>query len=155
MSSGYFSDGGRHQRLAWLEGTTLEILLDGAATDGQLMVARNTMREGSASPVHLHHDEDEMFIVLAGTGLFWFGDEEFRVSDGGVVFLPRNVPHAYRIVSPEADVLTLCTPSGMESFFRSAGHDLSTPPPPGFEVTVDALVRAGIAGGQEILGPPR
>lgn len=155
MSSAYFCDGGRHQRLTWLEGTTVEVLLDSAATNGQLMVARSTMREGSASPVHLHHDEDEMFIVLEGRGLFWFGDEEFTVCDGGVVFLPRNVPHAYRIVSAEADVLTLCTPGGMEGFFRSAGHDLSTPLPDGFEVTVDALVRAGMAGGQEILGPPR
>lgn len=132
----------------------MTILLDGAATGGRLTVVRSRMGEGAASPLHLPHNEDEMFVLLKGSGLFWVGDECHEVDEGGAVFLPRNVPHAYRITSPEVDLLTLCTPSGMEDFFRGAGRDLGEPRPPGWEVTMAALVEAARAGGQEILGPP-
>jgi hypothetical protein len=70
------------------------------------------------------------------------------------MFLPRNVPHAYHFTSPTVDMLTICTPAGMEDFFRAAGRDLSAPRPEGWSVTLEALVEAARAGGQEILGPP-
>ena len=37
---------------------------------------------------------------------------------------------------------------------RGAGRRVSDPRPDGWEVTVEALIAAGVAGGQEILGPP-
>ena len=70
------------------------------------------------------------------------------------MFLPRAIPHAYRFTSPEVDLLTICTPSGMERFFRGAGRRVTDPRPDGWAVTMEALVAAAAAGGQEILGPP-
>jgi quercetin dioxygenase-like cupin family protein len=155
MSLAFIAQASDHQQLEWIGGSTVSVLLDGAATGGQLTAVRSRLREGPASPVHLHRNEDEMFILLQGAGLFWVGDECHEVGEGGAVFLPRNVPHAYRFTSPEVDLLTLCTPSGMENFFRGAGRDLAEPRPDGWEVTLDALVGAAQAGGQDILGPPR
>jgi quercetin dioxygenase-like cupin family protein len=155
MSLAFIAQASEHQELEWIGGSTVTVLLDGDATGGQLTAVRSRMREGAASPVHLHRNEDEMFVLLAGSGLFWVGDECHEVGQGGAVFLPRNVPHAYRFTSPEVDLLTLCTPSGMEHFFRNAGRDLSEPRPDGWEVTLEALVEAAKVGGQEILGPPR
>ena len=153
MSLGYLAQGGAHQRLGWIDGGVLEVLLDGRATRGQLMVVRSTLGRDAASPLHVHHREDEMFVLLAGHGLFYLGDEVHELGAGGAIFLPRDVPHAYRFLSDAVDMLTLCTPSGMEDFFRAAGHDLADGATE-WEVSMPDLVAAAAAGGQEILGPP-
>lgn len=154
MSLAYIAQAADHERIEWIEGHELQVLLDGSHTGGQLMVVRSSLGEGSASPLHLHRNEDEMFVLLKGHGIFWVGDERREVGEGGAMFLPRNVPHAYRFTSPEVDLLTLCTPSGMEDFFRGAGRRMSDPRPDGWEISMEALVAAGVKGGQEILGPP-
>lgn len=38
--------------------------------------------------------------------------------DVAIVYLPRNVPHAYRITSDRADLLMITTPGGIEGMFR-------------------------------------
>ncbi len=154
MSLAYIAQAADHDRIEWIGGTELQVLLDGSHTGNQVTVVRSTLTAGSASPLHLHRKEDEMFVLLSGHGIFWVGDERHEVGAGGAVFLPRDVPHAYRFTSEEVDLLTICTPSGMESFFRGAGRPVTEPRPDGWEVTMQALVAAGIAGGQEILGPP-
>jgi quercetin dioxygenase-like cupin family protein len=154
MSLAYIAQAADHQELEWIGGHTLQILLTGQTTDGQVTVVRSHLAAGSASPLHLHHREDEMFVLLKGEGLFWVGDDRHEVGEGGAVFLPRDVPHAYHFTSPEVDLLTICTPSGMEDFFRTAGRDLRSPRPDGWEVTMPALIEAATLGGQEILGPP-
>ena len=62
---------------------------------------------------------------------------------------------AYRITSDDTHMVTLCTPAGMEGFFRSAGHDLATPKPAGWEVSHETLRAAADAHGMTLLGPPR
>jgi quercetin dioxygenase-like cupin family protein len=154
MSLAYIAQAADHDRIEWIDGKELQILMDGSHTSNQVTVVRSSLGEGSASPLHVHRDEDEMFVILHGYGIFWVGEECHEVGEGGAMFLPRNVPHAYRFTAPEVDLLTICTPSGMERFFRSAGRRVSDPRPDGWEVTREALVAAAVAGGQEILGPP-
>jgi len=143
-----------HQQIEWLGGSTMELMLDADATQGQLFMARTKLVAGDASPVHMHTREDEVFLLLDGSAVFWSGDDRYDVERGGVVYLPRDVPHAYRITS-DADMLTICTPAGAESFFRAAGHDVATPKPEGWTLTPEVLARAAAATGVEILGPPR
>lgn len=154
MSLAYIAQAADHDRIEWIGGKELQILLDGSHTREQVTVVRSSLAEGSASPVHLHRNEDEMFVILRGHGIFWVGDERHEVGEGGAMFLPRGVPHAYRFTAPEVDLLTICTPSGMERFFRGAGRRLADPRPDGWEVTMEAMAAAAAAGGQEILGPP-
>jgi len=85
----------------------------------------------------------------------WCGDEETELSEGGIIYLPGNIPHAYRITSPRADMLMICTPGGIEGFFRRAGRDRATPRPDGFEITPQLLSEAAGLFGSTILGPPR
>jgi hypothetical protein len=80
--------------------------------------------------------------------------QRWELSEGGVAFLPRNVPHAYRLTSPAVDLIVVCTPSGMEDFFRAAGWDLSRPRPDGWEITPAIMTAAAAATGQTTLGPP-
>ena len=95
-----------------------------------------------------------MFLVLEGSGIFWAGDQRHEVSAGGVAFLPRGLPHAYRMTSDHIDVITLCAPAGIERFFRAAGWDLNQPKPPGWEITPAILAEAAAREGQRIIGPP-
>lgn len=154
MSLAYIAQAADHDRIEWIGGHELQILLDGDQTAGQVTVVRSSLGAGSAAPLHVHRKEDEMFVVLKGHGTFWVGDARHEVGEGGAVFLPRDVPHAYRFDAPEVDLLTICTPSGMEGFFRGAGRRVTDPRPDGWEVTMEALAAAAVAGGQEILGPP-
>ncbi|MBF8184791.1 cupin domain-containing protein [Nonomuraea sp. K274] len=155
MSMTYLAQQDQQQSLEWLDGGTFSVLLDGQATDGQLTVGRFHVSKGEAPPFHVHTREDEIFMLIRGTALVWSDDQEFELDEGGIVFLPKNVPHGYRITSEEADLLMIATPSGIEGMFREAGRDLSAPRPDGFEISPDRLAHAADAYGQVVLGPPR
>jgi len=153
MSSLYLAQSQDHQQLEWLDGGTLTMLLDGAATDGQLMMGRFQVARGEAPPFHTHMNEDEVFMLIEGTALLWFGEEEHELAQGGVVYLPRGVPHSYRITSARADLLMINTPAGIEGMFRATGRDLRDPRPDGYTVTPDPRIAAEY--GSVIVGPPR
>lgn len=155
MSSAYLAQAGQHQQLEWLGGGTMSILLDSEATDSELMVARFDAGDGAASPYHLHTREDEVFMVISGTARFWCGDEEMELSEGGIIFLPRNVPHAYRVTSAAADLLIICTPAGNEGLYRYVGRDRATPRPDGFAITAERLAEGARLIGSVMVGPPR
>ncbi|RBQ15075.1 cupin [Spongiactinospora rosea] len=155
MSIPYLAQPERQQRLEWLEGGVFSVLLDAAATDGQLTVGRFDVPKDEAPPFHMHTREDEVFLLIKGTALLWVGDEEMELSEGGIVYLPRNIPHGYRVTSDRADLLMIATPGGIEGMFRQAGRDLSTPRPDGFEISKEALAAAADAYGQIVVGPPR
>lgn len=154
MSVPYLAQAAEHEQLQWLGDGVMRIMLDGQKTDGQLTMVRSAARDGSASPVHVHASEDEIVVLLYGSGIFWAGDQRWELSEGGVAFLPRNVPHAYRFTSATVDMLAVCTPAGTENFFRAAGWDLSRPRPDGWEITPASMAAAAAATGQTILGPP-
>jgi len=44
----------------------------------------------SACPFHVHHVEDEMFIILAGSGIYRFGDTKYSIKAGDVLGAPRG-----------------------------------------------------------------
>lgn len=72
------------------------------------------------TPRHVHANEDEVFHVLGGEHVVECGDAEFRLGPGGLIFLPRGVPHAHRRVVPrEGKLLVLTSPGGFEGFFRA------------------------------------
>jgi quercetin dioxygenase-like cupin family protein len=155
MSMAYLAQPEQQQQLEWIDGGTLAILLDGAATNGQLMIGRFDVSEGEAPPYHRHSHEDEVFMLIKGTALLWCDDEEMELEEGGIVYLPKGIPHGYRITSKKADLLMINTPAGIEGMFRHAGRDRATPRPEGFQLSKDRFAEAARMFGNEILGPPR
>jgi len=124
-----------HQRLAWLGGSELAILLDAAITGGQLTVVDWLSRLGDASPVHIHHHDDEVFLLLEWAMTVWAGDRRYQLQPGGFAFLPRNIPHAVRY-DMASRALVLGTPAGHEeAVFRAVGWDPAKPPPEGRQIT--------------------
>jgi quercetin dioxygenase-like cupin family protein len=156
MSITYLAQPEQQQKLEWIGGSTFSVLLDSAATEGQLTVGRFDVRKGEAPPFHMHTREDEIFMLISGTALLWSGDEEaVELQEGGIVYLPRNVPHGYRITSDRADLLMIATPGGLEGMFRMAGRDRSSPRPESFELSPERMAKAADEYGQVVLGPPR
>ncbi|WP_330276651.1 cupin domain-containing protein [Lentzea sp. NBC_00516] len=153
MSMLYLAQPEQQQVLEWLDGGTLTMLLDGKATDGQLMMGRFHVQKGEAPPYHKHLYEDEIFMLVKGTALVWHDDQEYELNEGGVVFLPRNVAHGYRITSDEADLLVINTPAGIEGMFRETGRDTREPRPEGFQVKPNPEVAERY--GNVVIGPPR
>ncbi|MEZ0109914.1 quercetin dioxygenase-like cupin family protein [Catenulispora sp. EB89] len=153
MSMAYLAQPDQQQHLEWLDGGTLAMLLDGKATDGQLMMGRFDVARGEAPPYHQHTREDEVFLLIKGTALVWCDDQEYELAEGGVVYLPRNIPHGYRITSAKADLLMINTPAGIEGMFRETGRDKSTPRPDGFQITPNPAIADKY--GNVIIGPPR
>ena len=153
MSMAYISQPEQQQQLEWLDGGTLAMLLDGKATDGQLMIGRFDVAEGEAPPYHKHTNEDEAFLLIKGTALVWCDDQEYELAEGGIVFLPKNIAHGYRITSKKADLLMINTPAGIEGMFRETGRDKATPRPEGFQVTPNPAISNKY--GNIIVGPPR
>lgn len=149
----YLAQPDQHQQLEWIDGANLSLLLDGKATNGQLMMGRFSVGKGEAPPYHKHLHDDEMFLLIRGTALLWYDDQEFELAEGGVVFLPKGMPHAYRITSDTADLLMINTPAGIEGMFRETGRDRSTRRPPGYQVAPDPAVAEKY--GNVVLGPPR
>lgn len=155
MSIPYLAQRGDQQQLEWIGGSIFSVLLDAEATGGQLTVGRFDAGLGEAPPFHMHNNEDEVFLLLAGSALVWAGDEQHELREGGIVFLPRRIPHSYRITSDKADLLLITTPGGLEKMFRHAGRDLREPRPEGFEIPQPLLTEAAELSGNVVLGPPR
>jgi hypothetical protein len=114
----------------------MEILLDSQTTNGALFMARISMAAGDGTPVHQPSREDEVFVVLGGS------------------YLPRDVPHCYTATS-DTELLAICTPSGVEVFFRTAGHDLATDRPTDWSLTPSTMAAPAAESGMQILGAPR
>lgn len=93
-------------------------------------------RRGTEPPLHVRSREDESFYLLEGEIEFHVGDERFHVGPGGYVFMPRDVPHSFRIVTESAKAILVITPGGFEAFFQKMGS-----PAQSFEVRNYSLPR--------------
>ncbi len=78
------------------------MLATAAATDGAFSLLLSHAPPGDGAPLHVHRDESESFFVLAGTYRIWCGDDTFEAGVQDFVYLPRGVPHAWRVVSEMA-----------------------------------------------------
>lgn len=54
----------------------------------------------SACPFHVHHVEEEMFIILEGEGTYRFGPDSYPVKAGDVLSAPRGGPeYAHKLTN--------------------------------------------------------
>src|ERR1700716_437534 len=143
---------GAHE--VWWMDSTVDVKLTAAQTDGHLGMWLWVARRGATAPLHVHHREDEEFLVIDGEVRFIVGDQRLDAHAGDLVFLPREVPHAYLVTSEIARAVGSATPGGFESFFAELGTPVQpgapAAPPPAIEARAAAAARRGI----DTLGPP-
>ncbi|MBI1843537.1 MAG: cupin domain-containing protein, partial [Actinobacteria bacterium] len=100
----------------WFIGTLLRIVADGTDTAGGLAIMEQQARRGFSPPRHVHHREDSALLVLDGAITVVIGDERRQVGAGEFVWLPRDVPHTFRVDSDTVRQLELVTPAGFEQY---------------------------------------
>jgi quercetin dioxygenase-like cupin family protein len=92
-----------------------DVKASGRSTGGSLTVMSISVDGGP--PRHTHTREDESVYLFTGTLDVECGDDRFRAQPGSFVFLPRNVPHAFRSVGGSATGLLIVTPGGLDEYF--------------------------------------
>ncbi len=113
--------------------------------------------EGSGSPLHVHHDEEEWFYVIEGEITFWVGGETVVAPAGSFVFGPRDVPHTFVVTSPTARFLMVTEPAMFADFVRAVSvpaEELTLPPASYQPPSPEELTAVAAEWGMEILGPP-
>ena len=142
----------------WSVGTLLVIKANSEQTDSAFDLYQLTAATGYETPYHVHHDEDGVFYVLEGEIDCYYGDDGknvFRAGPDDTIFLPRDVPHGFRVVSDEeCRMLIQQTPAGLVKFFMEVGvpaERIETPP--STELDVKRLTEVSAKYHLEILGP--
>lgn len=147
-------------RPIWSFGALMNLKATGTDTGGAFALVDHLADPGVESPYHVHHNEVELFYVLDGEIDCFYGDdadERIRAGPGETVYLPRHIPHAFRVVSEEpCRMLVLVAPAGVEELWIEAGDpapELTTPPPPEEPPDLEALAPLLEEYGLEVLGP--
>ena len=147
----------RQSEARWYGDSLWEMFVPNEVTNGKLSVFQSTMPEGFSPPRHIHTREDEVFLVLDGE--VWFDvDGEFTLAGPGAsVYMPRGVPHTFRVKSPVARLLGVISPGAFEQLFRnlSVPADERTLPAPGsVPFDVPAVMAEQTRLGTRVIGPP-
>jgi quercetin dioxygenase-like cupin family protein len=112
----------RLSRSIWFLGGLMTVHADAKDTNGGFALIETCGYTGNEPPLHVHEREDELFYVLAGRLKVTRGSEELMLEAGESGFLPRGVPHTFRIASGYARWLVYITPAGFEEYFRTLGR---------------------------------
>src|SRR6266404_7805256 len=107
----------------WYEGTAGEriaVRLSSTDTNGAYAIVESVAAPGSSPPMHLHRNEEEHFVVLAGTYRILIEDQVFDTPVGTSVTVPRGSRHSWRNISNETSrLLVILTPGGSEKSIQT------------------------------------
>jgi quercetin dioxygenase-like cupin family protein len=86
-------------------------------TNGALAIIDVAIVPGNEPPRHCHAREDETNIIRSGEITYFIGNDIINAKAGDIVFMPRGVPHNFKVTSSSASVRLIVTPGGFENFF--------------------------------------
>jgi quercetin dioxygenase-like cupin family protein len=154
MNTPYFA---QQSEARWYGNSLWEFLVPEHATGGRIAVFQATVPEGFSPPRHIHTREDEVFLILDGEVEFDLDGDHRRAGPGAAVYMPRGVPHTFRVTSPVARMLGVMTPGAFEQLFRnlSVPAGARTMPAPGtVPFDVPAVMAEQTRLGTQVVGPP-
>ena len=106
----------------WLQtrpGERCLIRTSAADTNGAFSVVEIISQPGDGTPIHIHRNEDEHFIILEGTARFLYGDKTFDAAAGTSVSASRNIPHAWcNPFNSPFRMVVIASPGGCEEALR-------------------------------------
>ena len=142
----------------WAMGSLFERLVRACDTGGQLGVSVVTQPAGAASPLHVHTREAEAWYVLDGEMTYVAGPETVRMVAGDFIYLPRDVPHAFRVTGGRpARFLALSLPGQLLDLYDEVGGPALERRLPDGGVPADEIARWGEISaryGIRVVGPP-
>lgn len=109
---------------------------------------------GGGPPLHVHDDEDEVVIVVHGELAYQLGERRGTLGVGGLLWMPRGVPHTIASASSEpCRFVTLATPGGLEDLFKVQSEYFASLAP-GAAPDPIAMVALPGAARRRVIGPP-
>jgi mannose-6-phosphate isomerase-like protein (cupin superfamily) len=120
---------GRDEDLNWFNtvpGEQMAIRIHSKDVGGAFTIIEARVPPFVSPPLHYHEDREEIFEVLEGRFRFHCAGEEFEVTPGTSVVIPRNSIHGWVNTGTEvARLLFIFIPGGIDEFFPQIGQ---TPP---------------------------
>jgi len=99
-------------------GVTFRTILETEATGGRMSIVDSVAPPKFGPPRHIHHEEDETFVVLSGEIEVWLAGATIIVGPGESAFVPRGTEHTFRVIGDRpCRHLVILTPGGFEGFF--------------------------------------
>ena len=120
-----------------------QIKLTGKDTNGLFLAIYQDNPPNTQIPMHVHQNEDEVYKVLEGEVEFTVGNKKSILKSGDTIFLPRNIPHNWKVIgTSNAKVYLDIFPAGLENMFQ----ELNKLPagPPDFPKVAEICGRFGI-----------
>jgi mannose-6-phosphate isomerase-like protein (cupin superfamily) len=146
-SASYAQSVGEEESGEWLQtrpGERCRIRVSAAETNGAYSVVEIVSSPGDSTPMHVHQNEDEYFLIVEGTARIACGDQVIDATAGMTITLPRNIPHAWgNPTNSPLRLLGTCTPGGVEDTLRLIAQ--------GGDIDIMALAEAF---GVRVVGPP-
>jgi quercetin dioxygenase-like cupin family protein len=112
----------------WFLDTLVRIRVPHAQGVDGLSVLEHRAPRGHSPPLHIHHTEDELFQILAGSFHFKVGDHERSYVPGEILLAPKGVSHSYRVDTPSGGRwITVTSRGDFERFVRAASRPATHP----------------------------
>lgn len=144
----------------WFVDTHVQVRISGDSNSDGISVLEHHAYYGDSPPFHIHHTEDEIFVVLEGEFRFVIGQAENRLKSGETILAPKGIPHTYRVESEKGGKwLTITTGHDFERFVKAISKPAEEnilpqrqgPPTEAFKQQLSTLsAKYNI----EIVGPP-
>ncbi len=145
-------DGGEAR---WWLGALAVIKVTAAETGGLMSIVEVTDPPGSEVPWHVHHREDEGFLLLEGSATFEVGDTTVAARAGDYLFAPRDIPHRYTVGPDGCRMLFILTPGGFENLVIGMSEPAASrtiPPPSDEEPDWEHVAAVAAANGCVLFG---
>ena len=138
-----------HMKLSGVNSNILDMKISGDDNDGAMAIFEQTsISQGRGTPMHIHHNQDEVFYVVDGKYHFQVGETKYDLSRGDSIFLPRKIQHAWTQLSKKGKMTVIFQPAGkMEDFFKVT--DAWTSPP-----TKKEIEKVFDEHEMKVVGPP-
>ena len=104
----------------WFYKNLARVLVEPAASEGTLGIVEMLGTRGEMPPLHVHHREDEAFVVLDGELSIHLPGGSSVLRAGEALVAPRGISHTYRVETDRARWLAVSTPAGFVSFVEAA-----------------------------------
>ena len=105
--------------VSWYNGPSgirYAVRLSSTKTNGAYAIIESVAPPGASTAMHIHRNESEHFVVLAGTYRILIEDRLFHAPVGTSITVPRGSRHTWRNMSNETGrLLSILTPGGFEN----------------------------------------
>jgi quercetin dioxygenase-like cupin family protein len=144
----------------WFLNTLITVRVASADGADGMTVLEHQVPFGDSPPMHIHHNEDEIFHMISGEIRLLVGGQEMWLRAGETLRAPKGVPHSFIVTSQEgARWLTVTCHGDFERMVRALSRPAEydgLPPASGAPTPAQAaaLAAACLAHKAELVGPP-